>query len=310
MAFVAEPQRNTGDLISDSTWNQALVDNPNFLKGLAGPVDIEDDIDPTSDTFGAPFAAPAGSNLGIGGDPATAKRWQDVFGVRLFGNRYQADLQRRTVVLKWQSLDIGAADAFVDHHMIKVINGIADAVEGGLDQIVLGVDRVASADIQLNQRLSTLPPGSFAGLDNRWGGTRLPYFRIEFGFTPTTSNSEGIFFGIRGTPGTAIPIVTEEHMGLQFALGTWSAIMGSTTNKDLITFTSSVAVSTRQVFEIAVLSPTVADFYINGTFGGSFAANSIPSGLMQLSLLVSNVIADAGRIDFTIGETVLQEDRI
>lgn len=309
MAFVAQPQRNTGDLISDDDWNDALRFNPNFLKGVDGPVDIEANIIPNVDTFGVPFAAPAGNNLGLGGSNATAKRWQDVFAARLHGNRYRADMQRRTVRLKWESLDIGSSAAFTDHQMIKTVTANAVVEEAGLGQILLGVDRSVAApkSARLDQRLAGIAPSGSA-LDNRWVGQANPYFKIEFSFTPT-SNSETLFFGLRDTPTSAnVPLAGEEHMGFQFSLGIWSAIIGDTNSKDLITFTSEVAPNTRQIFEAAILSPTVADFYINGVFGGSFNASDIPTGFMQLSFLVANLILDAGRIDVTVGETVIQED--
>lgn len=309
MAFVAEPQRNTGDLISDNTWNQALVDNPNFLKGLAGQVDIDDDINPTVDAF-----AVAGnkSNLGLGGDPASAKRWQDVFGVRLTANRYSADQQRRTVILKWESLDVGAADAFVDHHMVKTVVVGADAVEAGVGQILMGVDRTVSVPIsaQLTQRDASIAPVGVA-LANRWAGQRSPFLRIEFSFSSVTG-TEQIWMGFRQTPGVLIPASgAEDLLGFQFSAGLWLAAVGNSTGKDTLDFTSSVAAGDRQVFEAAIFGSD-ADAYINGTFIGSFNPARIPgAGLMQFHMLTANVtIVGAGRMDLTVGETVLQEDRV
>lgn len=301
MAYTTAVNRNTGDLITSGIWNQDAVDNPNFLKGLAGPVDIADDLNPTTDAFsGTPL------DLGLGGAAATAKRWQDVQAVRLFGNRYQADLQRRTVVLTWENLDIGAGDAFSDHQMVKTVTNNGDAVEAGLGQILLLTTTAIADNCHLTMRRETIAPIGVA-LDNRFAGSRLPYIRFEFS-TTTVDVQHRFFLGLRATPSGATPVSGEDHMGFRLDPGAvFEATVGDGGGLNQVTFTP-VGINLRTIVEMAILSGSLADFYVDGAFGGQFTTN-IPTGLMELSLMVDNFLAPAVDQNVTVGMSVVQEDR-
>jgi len=315
MAYVTASNRNTGDLITSGIWNQDAVDNPNFLKGLAGPVDIGDDLNPTDDAFsGTP------QDLGIGGDPSTAKRWQDVQAVRLFGNRYQADLQRRTVRLTWENLkDIAtgasSSDFFVDHHMERRnfagggFSSDNNVVPGGLGQIVLGVNNNQTEDIGLVQRDETLPPGSFVALDNSWSGGRFPYFKTEYSINGNQLASTLFFLGLRATPDALAPTTGEDSIG--FVLGgnvfRFQVTDGAGTATSVTVPTGN---NQRQTVEAALLSSSLADFYLNGAFVGTVTTN-IPAGLMEVTFLLRTTAAGAAVFtNLTVGETVIQEDRV
>lgn len=303
MAYVTASNRNTGDLITSGIWNQDAVDNPNFLKGLAGPVDIADDLNPTDDAFsGTP------QDLGIGGDPATAKRWQDIFGVRLHANRYRADLGRRTVILTWENLDIGAADAFADHQMVKTVVGGGDVVEAGLGQIVLVLGTGATDEARIDQRRETIAPVGVA-LDNRFAGSRFPYIRFEMSHVAPDPQHR-FFIGLRDTPAFGIPGVAESHIGFRMVnpANNFEAVVGdgsSVSSLPASPFSSNV----RTIYEIAILSASLVDFYVDGAFGGTFTS-SIPTALMELSLNVQNVLAPAFGFSLTMGMAVVQEDRV
>ena len=173
--------RTTGTLITQSIWNSDIVDNLNYLKGLAGPVEIEDDL---SLSAGKSFLA----------DAIYAKDYVVHQSIRVLEVTFEDSIG--------QVQDISGG-------------GGNNKAGGGGQWIVYVDDDNNGSNASLNNKAE-----DGDGKDTSFNDARNPYLRVDF-CLPTVKACQEVFIGWRATPGNSPPGTTENHAGLWLDNSTW-----------------------------------------------------------------------------------------
>lgn len=175
--------RTTGTLITQSIWNSDIVDNLNYLKGLAGPVVIEDDVSLSS---GKSFLADL-----------------------IYAKDFVVHQSIRSMVVTFED-GIGQVDGVAG-------GGGNNKAGGGGQWIVFVDDDVNGSNSALNNKAE-----DGDGKDTSFNVSRNPYYRVEF-CLPTVKACQEIFLGFRRTPSNSPPGSAENHAGLWLDNSTWFA---------------------------------------------------------------------------------------
>src|SRR3972149_6388887 len=168
--------RMTGNLITESIWNSDIVDNLNYLKGLAGPVVIQDSISLSA------------------GKSVTADK---IYACPALYTVHKGTV--REVVYNFESAD-----------------NLGGGSGGGGNQGLAGTgnyylridDDVVGSNAYFCQ-------GAEVGgsKDTSWNVSRNPYYRVEFCLDSVKAGQQ-IFLGFRRTPSGSPPGAAEIHAGL------------------------------------------------------------------------------------------------
>jgi hypothetical protein len=275
MAFPVS-SRTTGTLITESIWNSDIVDNLNYLKGLAGAVVVQDDL---SLSTGKKFTADK-----IFAGPRFALHKGTV----------------REVEITWED-DTGS-----NYQIDEGSGGGGGFALGGVGQSRQAVpnnanshDYVANSAEQNN------------AFDTSFNASRDPYLRMEFALTGAPADLS-IFMGFRTTRnGTSPPLAAAESFaGLRFNGSIWVFQQANGSGGTVSTSTLTVATGRRHTIEILIVGGTGVEYYLDGVYVNTLATN-LPSGdLDWQSLLISSGAGAATTTYLTLGKLIAQEDLI
>ena len=289
---IADPfdAKATGELITAAIWNQNVIDNPSFLKGISGTIELEDSV--VSDTHNT-------DDLGT-----AAKQWKDNYSVRSWGGRMLTNpSQKREVRIVWEVKDENAnsqpdvAVTYTETASGSTIRG------GGTGQVVMEVDDDAGGARSTEIEQETEQNNAQG---NEWTVSKKPYMRAEFSLDAERSTG-GIFIGFRTTPGIAIPTGAEHHAGIAWTGTDWVVTHGggTTATASLVT---SPTVAARNVVEIYVNGSTDLEIWINGVRETVITANLPTSALEWHILSETDGAGGATSTRLTVGQLIFQED--
>lgn len=277
MAWVTPTTRATGYLVTAATWNQDAVDNPSFLKGLAGAITLQDAVQSDTDDV---------DDIGTG-----ALRWRNGFFMRLLRGT-------RQVLQLWDNVD---ADMTTTSQQVSaaVTGAGAGVASDGNGQITLLIDRAQVGTARVEQLAET------NGLDNAWTIARHPALVIPFGLGTGGISEERIFIGFRATAGSsAIPGTAENQAGLHWDGTNWFCrVSDGATATSGANFTPNVGWN---VLQIVIRSATRVEFFVNGVSRGNLTT-TLPTGTLIWHILHTSVGGGAGNRYLTAGEVDVQE---
>jgi len=282
MAWTTPTVRSTGDLITSSIWNTDIVDNLAYLKGEAGvDIALEEDVVPSAGI----------EKVGLSTNP-----WDEGHFNKLFaGPRCALHKFIREIVVNWED------DGSANYSMQTPTTGNGTFAMGGFGQARLDVD---------NNAVSTVYVRGIGeqnnALDNSFNASRSPYYRQEFAISQNTSD-QGVFIGLRQTPGTALPAYTTEHFfGLVWTGAIWIFQTGNASTQD-VSGTQTITPDTRYVVEFLLVAATKVECYLNGTLIDTLTV--VPTGDLEWSALMeSDGSGGATHTYLTLGKVILQED--
>jgi len=268
MAFPVS-SRTTGTLITQSIWNSDIVDNLNYLKGLAGAVLIEDDL---SLDAGHVFSAD-----------------------RIFAGGAMYAVHKgtlREVVVNWEdNVNVGGGSG-----------GGGNQNLAGAGQYLLYVDddnAGSNAYIDGNNAAANSKDISF-------NASRSPYGRFEFNLDSLKA-CQSIFIGFRTTPDGSIPYA-ENHAGLVLAASTYSTRVSSGGAPTAHGVTPAPTINQRHVVEILINAGTSVLFYVDGTLVYTHTSNLPTGALHWTALLYSDGAGGVGAHSYlTLGKIICQE---
>lgn len=285
MAWTTPTIRATGDLITSSIWNTDLVDNLAFLKGEAGlNIDFEDDIIGKAGT----------EKCGLSTAPWAEGHFDKLYA----GPRAAIHKYIREIVVNWED------DSDTTYQIDTADTGGGTAFQmGGIGQAVITVQNNVTGTRYIKQRAE-----QNSALDASFNAGRSPYYRQEFAIDRNVADT-GVFIGLRQTPGAALPLpAAEKYAGLLWNGAIWVFQCGDGAGNAETSPTQTIAVDTRHVIEILIISATSVEVYLNGTLVDTFTTG-LPTGDLDWSVLMFTD-GGGGATDtrLTLGKTILQED--
>jgi hypothetical protein len=269
MAWTATAHQSTGTLITATLWDN-VQDNLAYLKGQAGTIDIENQIQIPS---------------------------------VLFDGGYYIPKNIREVTLNWEDDDVSA-----NYQVTKRESGVGASVhDGGTGQIVIEITGNSDGDAGMeneaaqNSALST----AFAAARHPYGR-----FEFAIDDTPTNLAAFGAaFIGFRQTLGDDVPDATLENFAgfwyYRSAIGIYPAVGdgAAQTSGTVLSF----AASTRYIVEIYITGSSV-EFWVNGVLLYE-ATTHLPTGALEWQILFdSGGGGGAVTKHMTVGKAILQEN--
>lgn len=286
MGFTIPVERDIGELISKSIWNTDIKDNLRYLKGMDGPVEIEDDILPDG----------LGQSLG-----SYAVPWFGYFDF-LYSRGYTVSRAIREIIINWEVHGEG------DYQCAWTTDGNgAEADTAGIGQVALKVDDNQAGAVYFHPDDENI--ASFSGaFSTLFNASRIPYFRQEFVINALRTNID-MWIGFRQTLGPASPSPgSENYFGLLFNGGTgiWQPQCANGSSPTALP-DLGLSASERYVIEMLLMPGTGVDVWVNGSLVGTLASN-LPTGNLEYTFLLDSSGA-GGATDTvaTFGKTILQE---
>jgi len=278
VAWTAPTIRATGYLVTASDWNTDLVANLLYLKGAAGPVEIEDDILMTS------------------GASITAEK--------IFAGPYHA-LHKGTV----RELSIDWSDDSLSNYQIDYGSGNGGSVlMGGSGQLVLKVDLddVIGSYAYINNKEAVN-----TALVTPVNASRNPYLRVEFSHHENSLYSN-IFIGLRETPGGGVP-TGEKFAGISWfgglaPAGKWYAQNGDGASNAQTEIAGGLTASVRHTVEVIIIGGSEVEIYVDGTLVHN-GVTYLPTGDLHWSVVLFGIddpVANDGRL--TVAKIIQQEN--
>ncbi len=278
MAWTAPTIRATGYLVTASDWNTDLVDNLLYLKGSAGPVELDDSL-----------------SLAAG---------KSISADKIYAGPAMYACHKGTV----REMTIGWEDDTGANYQVTFDTGNGGSVDmGGGGQIVLKVDLddgVGSYAAIYNKDAVN------SALVNPFNASRNPYLRVEFAHHQNSVYSS-IFIGLRETPGGGMP-AGEKFAGLYYAGavlgGSWWGQNSDGAGNAQTQIDGGLTASVRHVVEIVVVGEEEVDIFVDGTLVHQ-GVTHLPTGDMQWCVTLfgsGDPSANDGRI--TIGKIIAQEN--
>ncbi|MCK9599422.1 MAG: hypothetical protein M0R06_10300 [Sphaerochaeta sp.] len=273
MAFPVS-SRTTGTLITESIWNSDIVDNLNYLKGLAGPVLIEDDL-----------------------SLATGKA---LSADLIYAGRYTVSRAVRRVKIDWKAHD---GTNFTDFDHDEDFAAWGKTQEGGTGQLVLEIDNNQACFARAFQRVE-----QNNALNNAWQAASDPYFVFEFSPSVNSGFSEA-FIGFRQTPGADRPLpAAEKYAGIMWTGAIWVFENSDGSGSVATSGTLTINPGSRNIVEIYIVGGTKVEYWLNGALIAT-KTTFLPTGDLEWEFLSKcNAGGGVGKTYTTLGEAVLQEN--
>lgn len=286
MAWVTPTTRATGYLVTAATWNQDVVNNPAYLKGQAGNIQLENNQEPLTD------------NVYRSG--ARSLRWLSAHAQVFRGLAVE---ERR---ISWDDPAVGVGPNGVFDTATGAGTGF---LAGGSGQKVLQV-----SDNQVGTRRVELTAAINNGLAIVWEPAKNPYLRIGFNMAAGLFGRTNLkwFIGLRATPsGTALPVAAEHHMGLRFdgsqAANNRFAFVRSDGTLGTSLFNDAVITGGSQAVEMEMVSAMDIQFRIDGVVIAAPATLLPTTNLQWQLLIISDGTGGGTTSEVTIREIILQK---
>lgn len=284
MGWTVPTVRATGYLVTASDWNTDLVDNLKYLKGLGGPVYVQDQI----------------------------------YALSIYsGGKYSVPPNVREMRYVWEFKPDLSGVPTVDYQVTRVVGGagldsgnIAYA-EPGSGQMALQVNENHQTWAEQYQKEATTPAGWAVGpKSNVWTVTKNPYFRQEFCVNNIVASLD-VGLGLMQTPGIhVLPPNTQNFAMLIHSIGHWYLQCcegGGGAYGQSAALDAYITANTRHVVEIYITSATSVECWIDGVLRATVTTH-LPTGTLLWSHILYSSGAGAATDDImTLGELVMQE---
>jgi len=286
MAWVDPSTQVATHLVTADEYNE-IVNDLKYLKGQAGAVSFEDDIDPSEDLT---------KNQG---DPT--HRWSQIYADKIYASNGLFAVQRylREVIIDWHNLTradwniVPAASANI---------GNGDFDEGGTGQAVQWV---------LNNNIDGIYFGPRAeqngAKDNSFNAIRSPYGRFEFNVSANHADLS-VWIGFRETLGNAVPLSNAENFAGLYWNGAIWLFMNANGATQSVSGSQTVTANVRHVLEILIISGIRVIYALDGTILHT-STTTLPDGDLDWTIMsLSRNTVGALTFYTTAGRLLFQEE--
>ncbi len=290
MAFIIATSRNTGDLITADIWNQDVVDNPNFLKGVAGQIVFDDGA-----SFPGAVIPILDNTHPLGTD---SLRWSElVVSERIQVGGYRV-ANRREEQVNWEDDNINSYQ-----NDFTTFGSGGSILIGGSGQIVLKVDNDGAGGARIDQRLLVN-----AAASNLWTPSKNPYYRLEL-HLDLGGDEISVFVGLRISPANAIPTAGEEHVGFTHGdpAGLWRTSSSDGVGVESEDVDTEITLGARHILEFFQTASKI-EFWVDGVLLQTHTVEFPTSALTWEIFLESDGSGGATDTHLTIGQYIVQED--
>ncbi len=192
-------------------------------------------------------------------------------------------------------------DALVAGGNIATRTAVGGAVtSGGSGQARLRIDNTALDAAGVENAADAV-----GALDSSWTPGRAPRYCQQISVS-AFSAVVTMFFGLRATPGAAVPALAEDHAGFIWTGAAFNASSSDGAGVGQVTALGTPSTGAQHQLEVVIL-PAAVEFYVDGVLVATHVTVGIPNNTMDFQEYEISATGGAGTSDITLREGFLME---